>query len=174
MRELTFEGFLKKYVAELSDSHKTGIAALVKEVESGNARLLEPLVLYAVFSGKRDLFYKLINDTALKREVLRFESEAEALKALESGGLPYGYVKVWNSYKTVKNRQNVDDNLKTLMRERIRKLQKQKNITNYRIYTALGMNPGNINSWLKNGDCKKVGLDASRKVLNFVENYPAR
>jgi hypothetical protein len=46
---------------------------------------------------------------------------------------------------------------------------KLKNITNYRIYTDLKLNHGNINSWLKNGDCDKVSLETARRVLKYTE-----
>ena len=40
--------------------------------------------------------------------------------------------------------------------------------TNYRIYTDLKLNPGNVNSWLKNGDSSKVSYRNAERILNYV------
>ncbi len=46
---------------------------------------------------------------------------------------------------------------------------KLKNISNYRINTNLGLNHGNINAWLKNGECDKLSLETAGKVLRYFE-----
>ena len=43
MRELTFKGFLKQYVRELSNGKTNNIYRLVKETSEENPRLYEPL-----------------------------------------------------------------------------------------------------------------------------------
>ena len=54
------------------------------------------------------------------------------------------------------------------MRSRILRLQKERNVTNYRLYTDLKMNPGNLNAWLKHGDGNKISLDRARDVLRYL------
>ena len=49
------------------------------------------------------------------------------------------------------------------------KLQKEKNISNYRIYKDLELNPGNINAYLKHGDPSKLSLATARKTLDYLE-----
>lgn len=85
--------------------------------------------------------------------------------------LPEAYTKVWNSYQSRKNRLSADSHTKELMRQKIRSLQEQNRITNYRIYTDLGLNPGNLNAWLKHGDSRKVSLQTARSVLKFAKHY---
>ena len=52
-------------------------------------------------------------------------------------------------------------------------VQSEKGITNYRIYKALNLNPGNVNAFLKCGDVSKVGVNTARKILGFVNQYVA-
>lgn len=65
--------------------------------------------------------------------------------------LPSGYHMVWRSYLTQKNCKETDAQTKEMMRQRILALQKDKGVSNYQIYTKLGLNPGNTYDWLKLG-----------------------
>ena len=58
MRELTFSGFLTEYVRSLSKAGTTSVFALSKEASSDNPRLREPLLLYALASGKKDILFR--------------------------------------------------------------------------------------------------------------------
>ena len=51
---------------------------------------------------------------------------------------------------------------------RIRKCQKEKHISNYRIYTDLHLNHGNINDYLTNGNVSKLSLATAQKILDYV------
>ena len=75
---------------------------------------------------------------------------------------------IYDNYLNYKNRKKNDDKIKLLMQKRIVEMQAEKGITNYRIYKALKLNPGNVNAFLKNGDTGKVGLDTARRMLAFV------
>ena len=54
MRKLTFEGFLKQYVAELSGIQTVSVHKLA-DCKTENPRLKEPLFLYALAFNKVDL-----------------------------------------------------------------------------------------------------------------------
>ena len=60
-----------------------------------------------------------------------------------------------------------------LMHKRVRELQAQKQVSNYRIYHDLNLNPGNLNAWLTHQDCSKVSLNTTRKTLNYLRQYNA-
>ena len=171
MRELTFLGFSTEYVRSLSKSGTTSVFTLAKEAASDNPRLREPLLLYALASDKKDILLR-----AAKRFGL-VEFYAHPLSVLEGntledimgkGLLPEGYQKVWRSYLAKKNSHYSDDMTKEMMRNRILRLQKEKGVTNYRLYTDLKMNPGNLNSWLKHGGGNKISLDRARDVLRYL------
>ena len=171
MRELTFLGFLTEYVRSLSKAGTTSVFALAREAAGDNPRLREPLFLYALACGKKDLLLR-----AAKRFGLEsfYEPSLSVLGKhsiefiLQKNLLPEGYQKVWRSYLAKKNSHCTDDETKELMRSRILRLQKEHNVTNYRLYTDLKMNPGNLNAWLKHGDGNKISLDRARDVLRYL------
>ncbi len=174
MRELTFVGFLSRYVRELSMSGTNSISKLAREAATDNCRLREPLLLYTLFTDNRALLQKSINNDAQKKQynaIFDQYSKAHMLQALKENdpALPAEYRKVWRSYLARKNRKETDAQTKELLRQRILSMQKEKGVSNYRIYKTLGLNPGNINDWLKNGAGEKVSLSTARKTFEYVQ-----
>lgn len=174
MRELTFHGFLKSYVRQLSLCGSNSLFKLAREAETSNPRLKAPLLLYALSTEKEALLLRAVKDTALRASyetVLALHNETDAFGSLESGNseLPDEYLKVWKSYQYAKNRPLADADTKELMRKKIRRLQDKASISNYKIYADLKLNAGNLNAWLKHGDGSKVSLNTARSVLNYVE-----
>ena len=176
MRELTFKGFLTRYVRQLSFSDTNSIYKLSKEASSINHRLREPLFLYALYSGKQTVLLQATKDQKLYAEyqemILHYSTNT--MTQHFEGKSPYlsaEYHKVWRSYQSQKNKSQSDDHTKELMRQKIRRLQDRYGISNYRIYTDLRLNPGNINAWLKHGATDKVSLDTARATLRYLESY---
>ena len=175
MRELTFVGFLSRYVRDLSMSGTNSISKLAREADRENLRFREPLLLYALFSDNSALLQKSIKNDMQKARydaILEQYSKEQMLQALKENDpdLPAEYRKVWRSYLAQKNRKETDAQTKELIRQRILSMQKEKGVSNYRIYKTLGLNPGNINDWLKNGAGEKVSLAVARKAFEFMQN----
>ena len=174
MRELTFRGFLKQYVRSLSIANTCRLHKLAVEASSDNPRLREPLLLYALFSGKEKVLLTATKSLELRKEYLEMlerhdcQEMEQCLRDNESA-LPDGYAKVYRSYKNAKNRSKNAAHTKLLMRDKIIRLQCEKHITNYRIYTDLHINHGNMNAFLKHGDCSKVSLDTARKAIAYMQ-----
>lgn len=178
MRELTFRGFLTQYVRQLSELETNCIYKLSAEASTTNPRLREPLLLYAVYSQKQDTLLQATKNTSLHSEyqwlVMRYSAdEMTELLELASPLLPAEYHKVWHSYMSRKNRWQADEHTKELIRQKVKRLQVNTGVTNYRIYTDLKLNPGNLNAWLKHGDSDKVSLDTARRALRYVESRMA-
>lgn len=175
MRELTLNGFLTGYVRSLSKTNTTSVRRLAQEAATDNPRLREPLFLYATLTGKEELLRSAAQDHGLLPfyEPMMAEYDRRGLEtAMQNGApLPDGYEKVRRSYLSRKNRQISDNDTKELMRKKIHRLQKQYGVSNYRIYTDLSYNPGNLNAWLKHGASEKVSLDTARKILKYMEQY---
>ena len=176
MRELTFVGFLRRYVRDLSISGTNSISKLSYEAARENFRLREPLLLYALFSGKEASLLRSAEGTTLEElysSVLDRYSKEQMLHAFltSDSGLPSAYHKVWRSYLAQKNRKDTDAQTKELMRQRILAMQADKGVSNYRIYKELNLNPGNINDWLKNGAGEKVSLTTARRAFEYVNSY---
>ena len=179
MRGLTFLGFLKKYVRALSRSDTNGYYKLAAEAASKNPRLREPLFLYALFSGKEQVLLAAAKSSELRQEYtgLLQRYDCPSMKnALQNGdpALPAEYIKIYQSYLNVKNKAANDDHTKELMRNRIVRLQNEKQVSTYRIYTDLRVNHGNMNAYIKHGDCSKVSLDTARNAVAYLERLGER
>lgn len=170
MRELTFQGFLKNYIKELSISNSLDSNKLVLEIQK-NPRLKEPLYLYSIVSNRQSRLKQLLENNVDYNNLLRMLINHNLYDLLDSNksNLRNEYIKVWKSYLSKRNRPQNINHTKELILNKVNENKKLKNISNYRIYTDLKLNHGNINAWLKNGECDKVSLETARKVLKYVE-----
>lgn len=177
MRGLTFAGFLRRYVKELSFCGSTNVYKLLKEAQENNPRLYEPLFLYCYFWNKKDLLEgcTVKCEEWLIEEVLqlfcRYPTTQDIVKALQNdtNELSENYRKVWRSYQAARDRVDADDHTKELMRSYIKELQDKHKVSTYRIYRDLNLNPGNFNAWLKHGTPNKISLTSARRVINYLE-----
>lgn len=162
MRELSFKGYLQHQLCMLSDYDSKSLYKFAKLAES-NARLKNVLCLYLNYYVEEKLKKQLIKRFPyLKEECDRLNGVAVEDLALSE------HRTIHENYLNYKKRKQNDDKIKLLMQKRILEVQEEKGITNYRIYKALNLNPGNVNAFLKNGDTGKVGLDTVRRMLAFV------
>ena len=108
------------------------------------------------------------------KEILKLLDELETSgpeEALRSEPLYDEYRKVANSFRAEAERPANNEQLKDAMRSRILEMQRAKNCSNYRIYTDLKLNPGNINDWLKNGDSKKVSYRTAERIVSYLMSF---
>ena len=174
MRKLTFKGFLTQYVKELSYAGTLDLSVLAVEATQDNLRLRAPLLLYATKWGKT----KLLKSHLLKLDgadellnMLSILEQGDVEVALENNELPEEFLKVWNSFKVRRDKPKNEDELIEAMRKKIIQLQQAKKCSNYRLYKDLKLNPGNINSWLKNGDSSKVSYQTASQIITYVMQY---
>ena len=177
MRKLTFEGFLKQYVAELSGSQTASIHKLADCLQD-NPRLKEPLYLYALAFDKVDLLLRYTVNSAVAAEYEQLSNRYSLTQMLlllenQSLELPEGYLKVWRSYCSVRDAALADNDTKELIHRRVVEIQQKKHLTNYRIYADLKLNPGNVNAWLKHNDSSKMSLDCARQIYKYAKSYQA-
>lgn len=162
MRELSFKGYLQQQLCELSNYDSKSLYKFAGLAVS-NARLKNTLCLYLNYYVSEKLKKQLC------KKYLYLKEECDRLNgvAVEDTDLSE-YKTIYENYLNYKNRKINDDKIKLLMQKRIVEVQEEKGITNYRIYKALNLNPGNVNAFLKNGDTGKVGLDTVRRMLAYV------
>ena len=166
MRPLSFGGFLKQYVRELSKQNTLSIFRLAKEADHENPRLREPLVLYALFHDKSDVLFRATEEKWLDIELLQHSPEKLlSMMGGDSLELPENYKKVYRSYCSVTSKKHTDSQTKELLRKRIMQCQEEKGVSNYRLYRDFNLNHGNVNAYLKHGDTGKVCLNTARKML---------
>ena len=174
MRKLTFKGFLSQYVKNLSYSNTLDVKRLAREATTSNLRLRAPLVLYALASSKKDLLIDALsvcNNASEMCRMLDYFECSDLESQLGKSNVPEDYSKVWNSFLVARDAPKRDNDLKGAMRKKILRVQAEKNCSNYRVYTDLKLNPGNINSWLKNGDSTKVSYQTAERVMDYVLQF---
>ena len=175
MRELTFEGFLLRYVQELTGSRSKNLKVLLGLSLDGHSRALEPTVLLFALRGRGNAAIKLLENTPYRDNTQLIFSEGSTKEALmqllnEDTGNPSlsRYRKVYEAYKNAKGKIAVDRKAILLMREKIVSIMVKKGLSNYRVYSDLGLNPGNVNSYLKNKNATKVSRKTARRILDYV------
>lgn len=172
MRELTFKGYLLSQLQELSGFKSTSLYAFA-QIAHNNARLKDALTLYLVIYTEDNLRTKLLK----KYDYLN--SPCEKLKGLNDYNVRVylqndslsEYKTIYDNFLYQHNRKKQEEKLKKLMYNRISEVKQAKCVSNYRIYKELNLNPGNVNSFLKNEDTSKVSLDTARRILSFVIEY---
>ena len=165
MRELTFKGYLQKQLCVLSDCNSKSLYKFARLAEH-NARLRDALCVYLHFYASEKLKSQL-------RKRFDYLKPLSTLNPEQLTQSQSEYRTIYENYLNQKNAKQNDDKLKAMMQKRIVEVQAEKGITNYRIYKALDLNPGNVNAFLKYGDVSKVGLNTARKMLGFVNQYVA-
>ena len=86
MRKLTFEGFLKQYVAELSGVQTASVHKLADRMAE-NPRLKEPLFLYALAFNKVELLLRYTANSTIAAEYEQLSNRyslAQMLPAMEA------------------------------------------------------------------------------------------
>ena len=171
MEALTFNGFVTQYLKELSQTNTLNLKTLAREAEDGNYRLAAPLVLYALMTEKAASLHRKLGSSATADEMRRDMQDfcgTDIEQMLSSGKVPRDYLKVWEAFLVAKKAPERDKALKEAIRKKVLQSMQASNCTNYRIYTDLKLNPGNVNSWLKNGDSSKVSYKNAERIMNYV------
>jgi len=175
---MTLESFLLTYAMELTESSTKSLNRLLSMSLNGHARAFEPVALLFVLRGRGDELRKQVRDTVHEdstRFLLGTVSDKDSLLGLLAGdsrnndGL-LRYRKVYQAYANYENRLSIDRKASLLLRDKMQPIMMRKGISNYRVYTDLSLNPGNVNAFLKNGDASKVSRKTARKMFEYVQS----
>ena len=164
MRSLTIETYLKQQLLELTDNDSISIKKLVKESRK-NSRIFDYLVMYCFYTGKEKLLIKYLN----KKEKIIVSTMNYNNLLSDKFKDKYSFNKIIESYMNKINENKNENIIKGNIRLRILEMQKKKKVSNYYIYKNLNLNPGNTNSFLKNGDTKKLSLKDVNMVFDLLE-----
>lgn len=133
--------------------------------------LSAPLVLYAAVEGKEEALLRSLDTSDAAdtlRDMLRDLSGKSVDETLASGNAPADCVKVWKAFQVAKAAPERERELKDAIRKKVLQMMQAGGCSNYRIYTDLKLNPGNVNSWLKNGDSSKVSYQNAKRIMYYV------
>jgi len=175
MRKPSFESYVLRYAQELTGSDSASLRKLLDLSYSGHARAFEPVVLLYILRGKSDTLQKLVKDPPFKQSAehilsmnLDKDSLIPFLSKHDDDCAVERYRRVYGNYQVMLGRTSADREVIMLMRERILHAMKEKKMSNYRVYTDLSLNPGNINRFLKHGDASKLSRKTARRILDYV------
>ena len=166
MRKLTFVGFLKQYVKELSLCNSYCLKKIDREAEQ-NYRVVAPMALLAKLTAGEEQIYA-VSSKRLQNAFHELENIADVKTALQNNLLNEDFQKVYKTYQSLAGKHENENHTKEMMLKKIRKAQAQKHISNYRIYTDLHLNHGNINDFLTNGNVTKLSLETAKAILEYV------
>ena len=178
MRKMLFENYLLRYAQELTGSASTSLKKLLDLSLNGYSRAFEPIFLLFVLKGRGESAWELLKKTPYKdstQYILSKSPDESALMQLlaeenDDNASLLRYRRVFQAYQNTLNKLSVDREASLIMRDKMLPLMKKKGLSNYRVYTDLGLNPGNVNSFLKNGDASRVSRETARKMLSFVQS----
>lgn len=131
-------------------------------------------MLYGLLALDKQQLFKLLAQNKYLQEDYDHYFRGHGVQQLETtllegaSDLPDAYYKVYKSYLMRRNRSANDNHTKQLMKAKIEQLQLQKNVSNYRVYTSLHLNPGNYNDFIRNNRLEKLSLENARKVLSYL------
>lgn len=169
---LTFLGFLRQYVKELSGESTLSIKRLASCC-GDFPKLREPLFLYAVFSGQLQTL----------RSALQAESNKSLQKLCDDFGdivtldmlqqkselLPERMYRVWTSFVSVRDRTATENHLKELIRQKVLSSLSSKRVSVHRICKDLEMNQGNVSRWLNRGNPGAISYENAERILDYLE-----
>lgn len=174
MRTLTFHGFLRNYLKQLSGAETESVSRLL-EMAQVNPRLRAPLVLYIKATLPKQRVERLQQRHPLLADELDqhfagMENETDLLRSLQTGVAPDEYQKVYRSYLAKRDRVVHEQDLKGMVQTKIKKLAEEKKVSDYRVYKDLGINSGNYHAFVYRGNVSKLGLEKARQVLEYLES----
>lgn len=168
---LTFKGFLRGYLRELSGERTDSLHALCALSASEAPRLAEPLFLFALSQGKENYLARLSRGTWMEAEYGKLaalasgETDAEAFAA---DSAPERYRNVVRAYRARKDSALADRRVNSLMREKTISALQESKITYYRLCKDLDLNMGNVYAYLGKGDTSKVSRDTARRIMEYA------
>ena len=114
MRRLTFKTFLEQYLADISGQSSLSVHKLVK-LSNNNIRILDPLILYSLFTNKMTVLFKYI-DINLHSLLKELDISNYLDEKFYNN---YSFIKIHDSYINRVKTPEYDNNIKSMIRKNI-------------------------------------------------------
>ncbi len=172
MKYQQFDNFLREYAKSMNSKNTLSLFKSEKLVK-GNSRFLSLMTFYLLFNSKASLTL-MRNQETLKTLYSSYVDAKQKYPGVNKDNLAV-YVNQLDSFDELKKLYTSYKHLsldyksqqKMLLYQKIQKLMKMKNITNYKIYSRLHLNQGNTNDFLKNQGLNKLSVDNIKKIYSF-------
>jgi hypothetical protein len=173
MSTITFVGWLKSELSRMSGGGPLRLKRLVNLAQIEIPRLAPLLLFYAIETDRVDHLLAAVDDEELGNEyrevlVLCKGRKFNALPDTIQNRLPWSYRKLIASWKAVRDKNSNRSHSKELRLNRTLALKEEKGVTNAQIYQTLGLNPGNVNAYLKHRDVSKVSLETATNIMKYL------
>ena len=126
----------------------------------------DSLILYCALTDNRELFNNYTDN-----KYFDLLERINIDNFLSDDFDEYEFKKIYSSYMSKMKVFEYDDDTKRRARLSIIEIATKKNITWYRIYTDLKLNPGNVNDFFKNDNPTKLSLKSVKAIYKFVVDY---
>ncbi len=173
MRELTLNGFLKKYLVDLSGKKSENLSNLAYEADHNNPRLKEPLVLYAYFCKEPTTVKRQFANSSLYEEfclfLKKFPKKEDAINYLSQTSQIDNYRKVYKSFISKRDRHKQEDALKKALQEEVLSVLNNKKISAYKLLKeeCLNLNKGNFYAFLR-GNTSCITVSSAYNVVKYL------
>jgi hypothetical protein len=173
VRQLTFEGYLARYVRGLSGSESLAPPRLVNS-PSSHPRVVEPLLLWAAKTGRSARLAPLLGAHPKRQRELAWlvelnsTGELEGALETEDPRLRPEFAKVWRSYRVRARVPERETELELEVRRQALQLEKEKRVTRYRMAKDLGLNPGNLHAFLAQANPRKLSRKRALELLEYL------
>jgi hypothetical protein len=173
MKKKTFKRFLSDYAKEMNHERSLSLFKNERNVQK-NTRLLTVFSFYVFFNqdvtrtllekkDKLPALFKMYTEYRNKYQNTTYDNVEKVVSHLDDfDELKQLYTSYQNLYV------NKVSLMKKLYHQKIRQTQKEKHISNYRIYTDLRINQGNANDYLKNEKYHKLSIKKIKSIHEYV------
>lgn len=170
MKKLSLATYNIYELKRLDFDHTLKIKNMLNDVEDSNVRLLAPLATFIYLGNHINLqvgpkLYAVTSDMFKKYPNISEENALKYLKNSQNIDLK----KYYESY-TSENQRRDENDLKNKFRKGIKKLQKEKNISNYKICKLANVDMGNFHSFYELNKNERLSVNKLEAILNVCIN----
>ncbi len=174
MKPVMFKNFLARYAKSMTSKSSLSLNHAEEEALS-NERFLSLFTLLLLFDRpkasalaraqyKYPVLWECYQQVWRTYSKLHLEDLEQEIKQLD----PFDELrKAYTSYQRLV--LQMKDREKSTLTKGIKKQLEEKNISVYRIYKDLHLNPGNVNDFFKNENYDKLSLKTLHKIFTYVQ-----
>lgn len=167
-----FNRFLEAYCKELAGVQTLNIRKLAALTASDRPRLREALLVFCLAHGKEQHLMKVMPDQEAKVEydqIITAVAKAPSLEVyLSSGDAPKRYAQVYDAFLAQGSDLRASDlRINELLRKKTLAALEERGATRYSLCKALGLNTGNVYTYLA-GDPSKVSRNTARRIYDYA------
>ena len=173
VKPVGFKSFLTQYAKSMSDDSSLSLSKAERVVQQ-NERFLSIFLLLLLFDEKKantlaknPSRFPQLWERYIEVRRLYTKQDLQSLDDYVNRLHPFDELrKAYTSY--LRNVLQKKHNEKASISNEITKILQDKNISIYRVYKDLELNPGNVNDFFKNKRFEKLSIETLKIIYNYV------